>query len=337
MSQRSENSIHREFEREGPRAAGGEMPGDPGRWRAKGEAAANGLGERFEEKASGDPEAWFGGGAGDHEFENEPAEEAVGHRSEQFAEEADTNTYDALEEAIARALDEQGSGEFFNQLFVRLRRAAKSLRPAVSGSAKAKTDEQDKAGTAGDETSVAGSVENALRQILPILREYSVYHCDEAEALEDMTDRFATEDLDAALSVLGGIAARTLLLPLMRRAAARLPLSTACELVRGATQAARILIQRGGTQAVQALPHVVGISIRTAFRQRLPVKALPKVLHRIAGHVASQPNFVRHFASPTESINEGPVHSHVIRLDSRQGLQISGPVEITIVRLKDSH
>jgi hypothetical protein len=167
------------------------------------------------------------------------------------------------------------------------------------------------------------------------LRQYVAYGCDEAEALEDLADWLAEEEAYPMLPILGGLAARTLAGPLMRRAGTSLSDTEAYSMVRGATQAARALIRSGGGHALRALPDITRSVLHSALRQRLPIKALPEEMRRTVEQVAPRTRSPQRFGS--DEAEETPTAElRVLRLDASQQIQITGPVEITIVSLKNA-
>jgi hypothetical protein len=276
----------------------------------------------------------YSGGLG---LDETPSDKNLGQDSEQLSEGADSNIYDALEQSVAGALDAEDSGEFYRRLFSRLRAASSSAVPAVSALGVAKAGEQTRNRGAGPVSRISReAAEIVIRQILPLLRQYVAYGCHEEEALEDLADWFAEEESYATLPILGGLAARTLVWPLMRRTGIRLSHPEACALVRGATQAVRALIRGGGGHALRALPDITRSVLRTALRQRLPIKALPDALRRTVEQVTPKPRPQQRFGSPDRAEAAQTAEQRVIRLDSTQRFQITGPVEIKIVPLKSS-
>jgi hypothetical protein len=338
MSQRFGSSIHQQFEREASSSAMDEMENELGEKGPKGEIARHEMGDGIEEEAGGSGDAekdWFDEYSGERGLDEASDEKKLDQGTEHSGEGADTNIYDALEEAAAGALDAEDSGEFYRRLFSRLRAAARSAAPPVSALGVAKAGEPSRNRSAGPVSRLSREAAAiVIRQILPLLRQYAVYGCDEAEALEDLADWFAEEESFATLPILGGLAARALVWPLMRRAGIRFSHPEACALVRGATQAGRALIRAGGGQALRALPDITRSVLRSALRQRLPVKALPAALRRTVEQVAAKPRPQPRFDS-TEGPQATPTaEPRVLRLDTPQRLQITGPVEITIVPLK---
>jgi hypothetical protein len=341
MAQRFGTSINRQFEREGSRSATDETDHD----HELGDAGLNGKGSRqqvgdgIEEEAARSDSAekdWLDENSGEGGLDEAPIDNTLGQDSEPLSEGGDPNIYDALEQAVAGALDAEDSGEFYRRLFSRLRAAARSAAPAVSMLGAAKAGEQTKNRSAGPVSRISREAAAiVMRQILPLLRQYVAYGCDETEALEDLADWFSEEEAYPTLPILGGMTARTLARPLMHRAGIGLSYGEACALVHGATQAARALIRAGGGQALRALPDITRSVLHSALRQRLPIKALPDALRRTVEQLAPKPRPPQRFGSDEAE----PTHMavpRVLRLDTPLRLQITGPVEITVVPLKNS-
>jgi hypothetical protein len=337
MSQRSGSSINRQFEHEASRSAIDETYKEQGNAGLNGTDAGQQMGDGIEEEAARSETAekeWLDEYSSARDLEEASSDKTLGRESEQLSEGADSSIYNPLEQAVAAALHAEDSGEFYGRLFSRLRAAVRPAAPAMSALGAAKAGEQARNRIAGPVPHISREAAIVIRQILPLLRQYADYGCDEAEALEDLADWFAQEESYAALPVLGGMAARTLVFPLMRRTGIRLSQPEACALVRGATQAGRALIRAGGGQALRALPDVTRAVVRTALRQRLAVKALPEALRRAVQQVALKRRPQQRFASTDGTEATQGSQQRVLRLDTPQRLQITGPVEITIVPLK---
>jgi hypothetical protein len=140
------------------------------------------------------------------------------------------------------------------------------------------------------------------------------------EAFDEVADFFADEEIDAAVPVLAGLAARTVARPLIRAGARRLSQPMRRQLVRGAARAVRTLAQRGGPRAVRALPRITRTVARQVVQRRLPVTAAPRALTRVAQRVAARPAVLRRVARPAaRAARRGMRHIH-----------LRGPVQITI-------
>ncbi|MDH4555942.1 hypothetical protein E8F11_12295 [Pseudomonas sp. BN417] len=175
----------------------------------------------------------------------------------------------------------------------------------------------------------ANPLGSLLQQLVPILQQYQAQGVDELDAFEDMADWLAEEDFDGALPVLGGLAARVLVRPVLQRAAgAGIAQPLRRQLVRSATQAARTLAQRRGPQAVRALPRLAQGVARTAQRRQTPARALPRAIRRTASQVAARPQLVRRLTQI--GITGAPAAGGAI--GSAQRIRLNGPVELVIHR-----
>ena len=144
---------------------------------------------------------------------------------------------------------------------------------------------------------------------------------DEFEALEDLADTFAEEELDEFLPVLAGLAARRLARPLVRRAAGQLTRPLRHRLVRGATQATQALLRRRGPRALRALPRIAQSVARISARRGLEPGALPAAFRQIAAQVAVHPQLARRLAQP---VSLPPTATVQRRRPASHGIQRSG-------------
>ncbi|MBU3056554.1 hypothetical protein [Pseudomonas indica] len=180
------------------------------------------------------------------------------------------------------------------------------------------------AGTAARSANPASSL---LQQLVPILQQYQAQGFDELDAFEDMADWLAEEDFDGALPVLGGLAARVLVRPVLQRAAgAGIAQPLRQQLVRSSTQAARTLVNRQGPQAMRALPRLAQGVARTAQRHHTPTRALPRAIRQTASQLAARPQLVRHLTRPGIGGVPMPGIGHA------QRIRLNGPVELVVHR-----
>jgi ABC-type transporter Mla subunit MlaD len=262
---------------------------------------------------------------------------------------------DALEDALADALDAEDADEFFRQLLGGISRVAgligRGTRAAgqvaqtvgrVAGQARRAA--QTVGRVAGQARRVAGQVQqvagraararrpaaNLLQQLMPLLQQYAAQGFDELDALEDLADLFAEEEMDEALPVIGAIAARAAVRPLLRTAAARLSRPLRQQLVRSGTQAARTLARRQGAAAVRALSPIARQVGRTAVRRRLGVRSLPAALRSTTARVAARPTMVQRLSRP---VRRGGLRQRRFGRggDVPRRLVLRGPVEIRIM------
>lgn len=285
---------------------------------------------------------------GEEGFEDDLAEDL----GDSFS--AAEENFDALEEVLADALDAADSDEFFGRLLSgisqvagvvgrgagtvgRVARTAGRVAQTVGRVAGQARRTAGRVGRVAGRVSAiagrAGRAPNPLRslagQLLPIVQQWARQGADELDALEDLADWFADEDLDEALPVLAGIAARAALRPTLRRVATQLSAPIRRQLVRGTTQAVRALVGRQGPQALRAVPRLAQSIGRIAARRRLRPTALTQAIRRTTARVAAQPGLVRRLAQPTTGqLATRPVAS--VRGASRRFV-VRGPVEIHII------
>ncbi len=113
----------------------------------------------------------------------------------------------------------------------------------------------------------------AVENPLSSAEEFDEFEGMEGEGLDaglfdEMLDLAeAGEDLDAAIPIIAGLTIRTTM-----PQASRFPDSTRRQLVCSVSQSIRTLARRQGTEAVRAVPCVVGAVQRTAQRRRMPIQ-----------------------------------------------------------------
>lgn len=231
-------------------------------------------------------------------FEEEGFEEAEEFEEElaaEYGEEYGEEAFDAMEDAVADALEAEDTDEFF-------RRLARGIRGAVSTARRvAGTVGRVAAGPVGRIASqVAGRIPGPWGQIIargiPLLAQLRNLGADELEAMDEFADEAAAGelDVDAAIPVIAGLAARSL----VRQAGARLSHQARRQLVRGVSSAARTLVRRQGPQAIRALPRIVRSVRQRAIQQRTPVRAVARTFARTAARVVRRPQTTRRLARP---------------------------------------
>lgn len=184
---------------------------------------------------------------------------------------------------------------------------------------------------AGRAGRAANPLASILGQVAPLLQQYAAQGFDELDALEDLADLFADEELDEALPVLAGIAARTMVRPVLRRAALSSPLRR--QIVHSTTQVARNLVRRQGPAALRALPRIAQSVGQTAARRRLSPSRLPQAIRQTGARVAAQPRLVGQLSRPAPGMRRTSVRPGLGRGGLPQRLRLQGPVEIMITRL----
>ena len=241
---------------------------------------------------------------------------------DEFAEDyGGANALDAMEEAIADALEADDSDEFLRRVSRGLRRAASIARQVGRG--------------VGQVARVVGPIASAIPipqaqligRVANIAGRLLADGADEFVALEDML-AFAEDEqaVDAAAPVIAGLTIRTV----MPRTA-RLDRASRRQLVRSVSQSARTLARRHGPRATRAVPRVVQAVQRTAQRRRMPIRQLPQAVRRTTARVASNPALVRQLTgSQPRTAPRTPQRRVRAGTGAPQRLVLRGPVEITI-------
>jgi hypothetical protein len=182
-----------------------------------------------------------------------------------------------------------------------------------------------------------GMLPGLLQQLLPMLQQHAAQGASEMDVFEDLADWFEQEDADEALPVLAGVAARAALRPLIRRGGARAGRAVSRQIVRGATQAARSLVNRQGPQAVRALRPIARSVGRAAVRRGMRPAALPGAIRQTAARVAAQPALARRLSQTAMRTGRAGAGAPRSRLSISGGgvprrFVVNGPVEIIIRR-----
>jgi hypothetical protein len=242
---------------------------------------------------------------------------------------AEDSAIDAMEAAIADALEATDSDEFFRRVVSGVRRAAQVAQRVGR--------------TVGQVARAVGPIAGAIplpqaqavARIANIAGRLLADGADEFEALEEMLAFAADQNaVDAAAPMIAGLTIRT-----MMPQAARLNPTTRRQLVRSVRQSAQTLGRRQGPQAVRAVPRVVQAVQRTAQRQRIPAQQLPQAVQRATARVAQNPRLVsqlaratRHASSMSDRQHRYSGRSQTLNVTGgrTQRLTIRGPVEITI-------
>jgi ABC-type transporter Mla subunit MlaD len=221
---------------------------------------------------------------------------------EGYAEE-DIAAWEALEDAMADALEAYDTDEFLGRALGGISQVAGLINRGVGAAGQATRtvsrvahrtrratgQAQRVAGRVGRIAGRAARARSPLGYLMQRFGQYLNEGFDEFEALEDLADTFAEEELDEFLPVLAGLAARALARPSVRRAAGQLTRPLRRRLVRGATQA---------TQALRALPRIAQSVARISARRRLQPGALPAAFRQIAAQVAAHPQLAQRLAQP---------------------------------------
>ncbi|GIK43714.1 MAG: hypothetical protein BroJett011_75470 [Chloroflexota bacterium] len=187
---------------------------------------------------------------------------------------AEAESLAELENVFAETLDAGDAREYFSNVLSAVRQVAgAAVRPGSPTAA-------------------------LLRQFTAHLQRYRSQGYSEMEALEDLAEQFAGEGQAEAAPLLGGMAARALARPLMRRTARPLPPPLRRQLVRSGRQAAQTLARRQGLAGLRAIPPIVRRTQRTAAARRLPPRALPTAMRNLTARVARTPALARQLSRP---------------------------------------
>jgi hypothetical protein len=183
--------------------------------------------------------------------------------------EGDFADFDAFEDAMVDALDEEDTDEFFRRLVRGIGRVARVVAPIASA--------------------IPLPWTQAIGRVARVAGRLMADGADEFEAIDALVDLAEAEDLwDAAAPAIATMAVHGAM-----PQAARLPTSTRQQLVRATTQTAQALANRQGTQAVRTLPAVVQTAQRVVQQQGLPPRALPQTIQRIGMRLSRNPQMVR--------------------------------------------
>lgn len=259
-----------------------------------------------------------------NEFEDEFEENLEDEfaSGDEFSDGESVDALDAMENAIADALEAEDSDEFFRRVVQGVRRATTLARQVGRG--------------VGQVARVVGPIASAIPlpqaqaigAIANIAGRLLADGADEFEALEQMLAFAETEDaVDAAAPLIAGLTVRTI----MPRAS-RLNRNTRRQLVHSVSQSTQALARRQGARSVRAIPRVVQVVQRHAQRRRIPAQQIPQAVRRATATVARNPRLVSQLARATQHAST-VTHRYsggVSNLGRSQRLVIRGPVEITI-------
>jgi hypothetical protein len=187
---------------------------------------------------------------------------------------------DAMEDAVADAMDAADGDEFFR----RLGRIARGVGRGIGSAARA-------IGPIASmipipQAQMIGRLANVAGRLL-------ADGADEFETFDEMIDGLDEDEIDAAAPVLAGMVVRRAL-PAVARAAA--PVRRA--VVRGVTQAVRQAVRRQGPPAARAVARAVRATRRVVQQRRMAPRAAARVVQRAAQAVVRRPQAVRRLARP---------------------------------------
>lgn len=189
--------------------------------------------------------------------------------NDEFAAETDSDTMSALEMAVAEAMDAGSQDEFARRLLIGIQRVSSSAN------------------------------------VIPLLQQSAAREADEMALFDDVLDWFEQENTDEALAILGGVVARTALRPITQRGGTRTGRAVNQQIVHSATQAARNLINRQGSQAIRALRPIAASVGRVAARRGMKPSGLPDAIRQAVTAVAAQPSLTRRLVQTTLTVRTG--------------------------------
>jgi hypothetical protein len=198
---------------------------------------------------------------------------------DEFEDEFDEGD-DAMEEAVAEAMDADDSDEFFR----RLGRIARSVGRGIGSVAR--TVAPIASMLPIPQAQLIGRIANVAGRLL-------ADGADELEAFDDLVDGLDEDGIDAAAPVLAGMLVRRAL-PSVARAAPNVRRAA----VRTVTRAVRTAARRQGPRAARAVGRAVVVSRRVAQRRRLPARQAVRVVRRVTSQVTRRPQALRRLARP---------------------------------------
>lgn len=183
---------------------------------------------------------------------------------------------DAMEMAVADALDAEDADEFFSKLFKKIKSAVPGIKKVL--------------GTVGK---IAGAIPLPMTQaiggVANTIGGMLADEADEGEAFDGMVDFADDEDaLDAAAPVIAGLALRKAV-PQIKA----LPIQARRQAVKTVTKAVHQLARRHGTGAVAAMPAIVHTAKRHLSAHRLPAAQLPAMIRKVAAHAHRNPSVLK--------------------------------------------
>jgi hypothetical protein len=317
-------------------------------------------------------EAYFDEEGFDDGFAQDFAEDYGDEFIDDFAED-EMDVMDAMEEAVADALDADDTDAFLRRLISGVGRVAGSVRRGAGVARRVAGGVQRVAGQAqriagraqriagqvgrvaqgvqglagaveggrrpgrrrGATGGAAGGLGNILQQLLPMLQQHVAQSSNEMDVFEDLADWFEQEQIDEALPIVAGVAARAALRPVVRQVGAAAGRAVTRQVVRATTQAAQNLTRRQGARAVRALRPIAASVGRVAVRRGMRPRSLPNAIRQTSARVAAQPALTRQI---TQTAGTGAGVTPRTRLQIRgsgaipRRMVLNGPVEIIIRR-----
>lgn len=201
---------------------------------------------------------------------------------------------DAMEMAVADALDAEDADEFFGKLFKKIKSAVPGIKNVL--------------GTVGK---IAGAIPLPMTQaiggVANTIGGLLADEADEGDGFDEMMDFADDEDgLDAAAPVIAGLALRKAV-PQIKA----LPVHARRQAVKTVTKAVHQLARRHGTGAVAAVPAIVHTAKRHLAARRLPATQLPAMIRKVAAHAHRNPRVLKTYVKRGRAmVGTGHHHRH---------------------------
>ena len=232
--------------------------------------------------------------------------------------------YDALEDSVADALEEEDADAFFRRLRSVARRVGRVARGVGRG------------------IGAAARVVGPLASMIPLPQAQLIGRlanvagrlmadgADEAEAFDELMDFAEEEDaIDAAAPFVSAVAIRRVM-----PQAGRLSRPARRQLVRSVSRAVRTIGRQQGPAAARAVQPIVRSVGRAVRNRTLPVRAAPRAIARAAAQVARRPAVARRLAqratpAAARSVRAGRPLAMTCA-HCRRRMMLRGPVTITV-------
>jgi hypothetical protein len=248
--------------------------------------------DSFEGEDPGDEDPFLGDILGAEEDPFDPGDEDLGDPGEPgdlAFDPGDTlDPYDAIDNAVADALESEDADEFLGNIIKIARQVGKGVGKAarfVAPIAKA----------------IPLPQAQAIGQIADVAGQLLADGADEFEAFDDLIDLAEDEDnIDAAAPIAAGLAVRKLM-----PAVSRLPRHQRRQIVKSVSRAIRTIARHHGPRAARAVPKVIAHVQRAVRHHRIPGRALPRAVHRTAVRLARKPHALRRLAGPVAGMARG--------------------------------
>ncbi len=223
---------------------------------------------------------------------------------------------DAMDDAMAYALDSEDADEFFKKLFRGIKKVAKKVAPVIGKVARVAAP-------------ILSKIPHPYAQIgskaARLLGRLRAEGASEEEALEVMAE-VAVRD-KRAIPLVAGLAAKTVL----KSKGKAMSHGARKKVVKDMKKAAKILVRRRGRKAIRALPKIAKSVKRTAAVKRQPGRVRGTVVKKTAAKVARSSTLTRKLAKPTRT-GKRAVRKAMGGRGTRS-FTIPGPSRVTVSRI----